>query len=262
MTSQAKVSTIVSVLLHIVAFLVLAGVKIYSELTVKDEMGVEFVSLKKEMPLRRSVAVRPAMSLKQAKQNVSQEQAIVRPRHNSNVVFYTNAPQVEFSAVQSVGRIAAGHSGAMRRPAGRMNNQMIAPTEMSIAKPDSSFIQMETEVSSGRDLIQNIKPAYERTEVNDVLQHFADTIRRRIESQKRYPLAAQRSGISGEVDIRLTILRDGSLEDVVIAKSSGYEILDKAAIGSVRRASPFPPIPEESGKDKVHLTIQLLFNIT
>jgi TonB family protein len=252
---------IVSILLHVVAFLVLAGVKIYSELKVNEEMGVEFVRLKEERLLHRSAAVRPAMSLKQSKQGVSKEQAIVRPRHNSNFAFYTNAPQVEFSVVEAIDRVSASHSGAIHRPVGRMNYQMIAPMEISAAKPGFSFVQMENKVSSGWDLIRDIKPAYKRTEINDILQHFADTVRRRIESKKRYPLVAQRAGISGEVGIKLTILRDGSLENVIITESSGYDILDKAAIGSVHRASPFPPIPEESGKDKVHLIIHLLFNI-
>jgi TonB family protein len=262
MTQQAKTSTIVSVLLHIIAFLVFAGVKIYSEITVESEMSVAFVDAQKEKLLRRSTAVRPAMSIRQTKQSVSQEQAIMRPRYKSNVVFYTSAPQVEFSVVKAIDQISARYSGTIHRPVNRLKHRMIVPMEVKVSKPDTSLVQMDCKASSGQDLACDIKPVYDRVDITNVLQGFADAVRRRIESKKRYPLAAQRSGISGEVGVRLTILRDGSLEDVMIAQSSGYDILDKAALGSVHRASPFPPIPEESGEDKVHLTISLVFEIT
>lgn len=261
MTSQAKISISVSILLHVFAFMVFAGVKIYSELAVESEMGVEFVNLKKERPMRRSAAVRPAMSIKQVKQDISREQAVVRPRHTSDVVYYTDAPQVEFSAVRAVDQIAPSRPSAMHRSMGRIGHQAVVPMQMSIAKPGTSFIQMEQKVSRERDLVPDIKPTHNVVDMTGILQRFADAVRRRVESKKRYPLAAQRAGISGEVSVRLTISRDGSLEGVLIAETSGYEILDKAAIGSVNRATPFPPIPEESGKDRIHLTIQLLFSI-
>ena len=60
----------------------------------------------------------------------------------------------------------------------------------------------------------------------------------------------------------MTILKNGKLEKVEIVESSGYEILDRAALRSVRRATPFPPIPEDAGRDKVQLSIYLVFEIT
>ena len=38
--------------------------------------------------------------------------------------------------------------------------------------------------------------------------------------------------------LRVTLKRDGHLEDVQVVKSSGYEALDSAAIEAVRRACP------------------------
>ena len=62
--------------------------------------------------------------------------------------------------------------------------------------------------------------------------------------------------------VRITILKDGRLEKVEIAESSGYEILDNAALQTVREAAPFPPIPEEAKLDKVNVSVGLVFRLT
>ena len=41
------------------------------------------------------------------------------------------------------------------------------------------------------------------------------------------------------------IRHDGTLEDVKVLSSSGYAVLDEAAIKVVRMAAPFAPFPPE-----------------
>jgi len=41
------------------------------------------------------------------------------------------------------------------------------------------------------------------------------------------------------------MLRDGTVTDVRIASSSGYSLLDIAAIETIRKAQPLPRIPAE-----------------
>ena len=60
----------------------------------------------------------------------------------------------------------------------------------------------------------------------------------------------------------MTILKDGRLEKAEITKSSGYEILDNAALQSVRNAEPFPPIPEEAKLGNVEVSIRLVFTLS
>lgn len=58
---------------------------------------------------------------------------------------------------------------------------------------------------------------------------------------KRYPKAA--GNVSGKVEVRFTLDRDGRLLDSVVTKSSGNRVLDQAALETLRRASPFPQFP-------------------
>ena len=43
----------------------------------------------------------------------------------------------------------------------------------------------------------------------------------------------------------VTVRSSGELEDIRILKSSGYAVLDEAAIRIVRMAAPYAPFPEE-----------------
>jgi protein TonB len=60
-----------------------------------------------------------------------------------------------------------------------------------------------------------------------------------------YPQASVRYGIYGSLRMLVVIRRDGSLEDIQILSSSGYAVLDEAAITIVRMAAPYSPFPPE-----------------
>ena len=71
--------------------------------------------------------------------------------------------------------------------------------------------------------------------------------RRRLEAvgNQYYPEASVRYGIYGDVQLMVVILADGSLEEVKVLSSSGYAVLDEAAIRVVRMAAPYSPFPAE-----------------
>lgn len=62
---------------------------------------------------------------------------------------------------------------------------------------------------------------------------------------KYYPEASIRYGLYGSLRLLVAVRHDGSLEDIRVLKSSGYAVLDEAAIKTVRMAAPFAPFPAE-----------------
>ena len=60
-----------------------------------------------------------------------------------------------------------------------------------------------------------------------------------------YPQASVRYGIYGNLRMLVVIRHDGSLEDIQILSSSGYAVLDEAAITIVRMAAPYSSFPPE-----------------
>lgn len=61
---------------------------------------------------------------------------------------------------------------------------------------------------------------------------------------KRYPSAAH--GAAGTVVVQFALDRDGNVVTSVVTKSSGNNALDREAIETLRRASPFPVFPPPS----------------
>jgi protein TonB len=54
----------------------------------------------------------------------------------------------------------------------------------------------------------------------------------------------------GTVLTRVTIARDGRLIDVVMVRSSGLASLDAGVLETIRRASPYPPLPAAISGDR------------
>lgn len=71
--------------------------------------------------------------------------------------------------------------------------------------------------------------------------------RRRVEAvgNKYYPEASVRYGLYGDLRLLVVIRADGSLHDIQVLSSSGYAVLDEAAVKIVRMAAPYAPFPAE-----------------
>jgi protein TonB len=59
---------------------------------------------------------------------------------------------------------------------------------------------------------------------------------------KRYPLAAH--GVTGTVLVQFVLNRAGDVTESKVTKSSGNGVLDREALETLRRASPFPAFPD------------------
>lgn len=66
---------------------------------------------------------------------------------------------------------------------------------------------------------------------------FARDVRKKIEQQKVYPASARELGMTGVVEVRYVIDRSGHLLEVEVATSSGYPLLDRAAVRAVKAAT-------------------------
>lgn len=75
---------------------------------------------------------------------------------------------------------------------------------------------------------------------------YLDGWRRKIEAvgNLNYPQQASAEGIYGQLRMLVAIFPDGSVSEVSILDSSGYAVLDDAAIRIVQLAAPFDPFPE------------------
>jgi protein TonB len=69
--------------------------------------------------------------------------------------------------------------------------------------------------------------------------------RQRVEAvgNQYYPEASIRYGLYGSLRLLVVLNADGQLENIRVLSSSGYAVLDEAAIKIVRMAAPYAPFP-------------------
>jgi len=97
-----------------------------------------------------------------------------------------------------------------------------------------------------------------------VYAQYVDEWRQRIEriGTRNFPDEAKRQGIYGTLLLTVSIRADGSVEKVEIERSSGHELLDRAARRVVELASPFSPFPPAIRKQYDILSITRSWSFT
>lgn len=94
---------------------------------------------------------------------------------------------------------------------------------------------------------------------NAAVSNYPGQVVSRLRRNLRYPPAARRQHLRGEVRVSFTVSSSGSVSAIGLAASSGSPVLDQAALETVRRAAPFPPIPAGAGRSSWSFTVPLAF---
>jgi protein TonB len=92
-------------------------------------------------------------------------------------------------------------------------------------------------------------------------KEYFEMLNLRVQRFKEYPESAKSAHIEGRVHIEFILLKDGTLSDIKILKSSRHKNLDEAAVAAVKKASPFPRPPEFLFKTPVTMRISILFEL-
>jgi protein TonB len=83
----------------------------------------------------------------------------------------------------------------------------------------------------------------------------------RLNAVKRYPSSARARRQQGVALIRFSVDRSGAVGDVVLARSSGFALLDREALALPRRAAPLPPPPEDMMEAAANLVVPVDFTV-
>ena len=81
-------------------------------------------------------------------------------------------------------------------------------------------------------------------------------------TQPEYPPASRRAGEAGTVTLQVYVLESGRAGEVKVAKSSGFEKLDEAAIKEVQRNWRFVPGKEDGKPVAMWHTFAVTFRLT
>lgn len=92
-----------------------------------------------------------------------------------------------------------------------------------------------------------------------VLSSYAGRVAAHLQRYKRYPDEAARQRLAGTAVVTFTLGADGRVRASKLARASGQAVFDQEVLAMVQRASPFPPIPAESGRSDYTFTVPVHF---
>jgi TonB family protein len=88
---------------------------------------------------------------------------------------------------------------------------------------------------------------------------YTHSIQLKIAQAKIYPSLARERKQQGKAFLSFKLDRNGKILELSVENSSGYKILDQAAIRAIKEAAPFPTIPESLNKNYASLKIPISF---
>lgn len=82
-----------------------------------------------------------------------------------------------------------------------------------------------------------------------------------VEKHKRYPDRLRRRGLQGAPVVRFRIDRAGRVLDCRLDRGSPHEGIDEAALETIRRAEPFPSMPDDLPGQTMEFTVPINFSL-
>lgn len=122
----------------------------------------------------------------------------------------------------------------------RFDATVISISEISKAAADQAVQKHLANPDSVKQFVR--APSTEAT-VNDA--RYEQLVSMWIQKFKVYPKEAIPQALSGESAIHVRIDRRGNIRHYMLQRSTGSDVLDRAAIEMVRRANPVPAVPND-----------------
>jgi len=113
--------------------------------------------------------------------------------------------------------------------------------------------------ASNEEYLDDNKPIPFDTKEVKYVSYF-NRIKQQIQQVWVYPIQATKKKISGQLTLKFEISKDGNLIGVHLTNSSGFEILDIAAIKSVKEAAPYYPFPITIKQKKLSILATFVYN--
>jgi len=97
--------------------------------------------------------------------------------------------------------------------------------------------------------------------IGELRRGFHEKIWQKVAKAKYYPRIARARGFEGAPIVSFTLDKDGSLTSIKLIKDSKYEILNNAALETIRRGTPYPPIPKPLEKSSISFNLPISYKL-
>jgi protein TonB len=136
----------------------------------------------------------------------------------------------------------------------------VAATSHEAPAPQEALQSLPQENSGDDASMQVAKVAAPGSDVKLDNRWVGESLYRRVAELKRYPSSARLNGQEGKVILKAVIRSDGHLADVSVQKSSGYAVLDAAAMEVVKLACPLH-MRHAIGKPLIVVSLPIVYSL-
>jgi protein TonB len=95
----------------------------------------------------------------------------------------------------------------------------------------------------------------------DSLSAYIAMIQKQLNRYKKYPSVAKAKRQEGVSMIGFKVNRQGTISDIRLIRSSGFQELDEETLALLRRISSFPPLPPEVERERLDLIVPVKFSL-
>lgn len=162
----------------------------------------------------------------------------------------------------------AAQSVTTPQPEPQRRQARLDPAELGLPTPDdvAERAQLNAEISrEWREYQKRPKRKFLNARTREYkYAAYMDAWRAKVEriGNLNYPEEAKRRGLRGNVMLDVAVKKDGSVDSVSVLRSSGYKLIDDAAVRIVHLAAPFAAFPPaiRAETDIIHITRTWKFN--
>ncbi len=94
-----------------------------------------------------------------------------------------------------------------------------------------------------------------------IMKEYASKVSAIVARNKRYPRWAREEGFEGAALLTFSIISNGSASEARVTRSSGFKVLDDAAVETVRGCGAFPPLPPELEMNTVSISVSIVYEL-
>ena len=95
----------------------------------------------------------------------------------------------------------------------------------------------------------------------DAVQDYLGLVFQKLESHKRYPRVAERSGLNGRVVLRFTVRWDGEVLNPEVVEVAGHDSFRQAALQALRRVGQLPNFPDEIRRRELLVEVPITYKL-
>lgn len=209
--------------------------------------------------LRR--AERAAQPMKKAIQRrVAQAAPERRPVHATSEIKRAVADAGVGASGDAAGRTARPGPGAPRKLAAHEAVHTKSGMFPALAVLRGNDVR-EVPRRSATESAPAVAPRSAASDLRVVLEQYRHAIMAQARRYAYYPQVARDNGWQGKSEVRMVVAADGKVAALELKHGSGYVVLDREALGMLRKAQPHAEIPDALRGRRFTVVISVIFRL-